>query len=209
MGVLDEAQRDGLPGAAGLLAGQVPQGLGAGQDRHDGVGLVAGDEAVDRRAGVAAHAEDRVQAVLAVGAEQLEGVVAAVVDDDVAGLQGLEMGERGGALVVVGAEVEIDREPGLQAVQAAEQALGVVGLRAGGVVAGVDQRPRQAELGAVDGEYAVAQPERPGLLGAAQDRGVELPEGVLVDLGPGLAHGGVGDRLRLRQGHVQGGALGP
>ena len=27
--------------------------------------------------------------------------------------------------------------------------------------------------------------------------------------GPGLAHGGVGDRLRLRQGHVQGGALGP
>ena len=209
VGVLDEAQRDGLARAAGMLAGQVPQGLGAGQDRHDGVGLVAGDEAVDRRAGVAAHAEDRVQAVLAVGAEQLEGVVAAVVDDDVAGLQGLEMGERGGALVVVGAEVEIDREPGLQAVQAAEQALGVVGLRAGGVVAGVDQRPRQAELGAVDGEYAVAQPERPGLLGAAQDRGVELPEGVLVDLGPGLAHGGVGDRLRLRQGHVQGGALGP
>ena len=46
VGVLDEAQRDGLPGAAGLLAGQVPQGLGAGQDRHDGVGLVAGDEAV-------------------------------------------------------------------------------------------------------------------------------------------------------------------
>ena len=117
VGVLDEAQRDGLPRAAGMLAGQVPQGL-AGQDRHDGVGLVAGDEAVDRRAGVAAHAEDRVQAVLAVGAEQLEGVVAAVVDDDVAGLQGLEMGERGGALVVVGAEVEIDREPGLQAVQA-------------------------------------------------------------------------------------------
>ena len=39
------------------------------------------------------------------------------------------MGACGGALVAVGAEVEVDREPGLQAQQAAEQALRVVGAR--------------------------------------------------------------------------------
>ena len=38
---------------------------------------------------------------------------------------------------------------------------------------------------------------------------MELLEDGLVNLGPGLAHGGVGDRLRLRQGHLEGAALGP
>ena len=79
------------------------------------------------------------------------------------------MGERGGALVGVGAEVEVDREPGLQAEQAAEQALGVVGVLTRGAVAGREERARQGELGAVDGEDAVAEPEGSGLLGAAQD----------------------------------------
>ena len=149
------------------------------------------------------------QAAPEVSAEQFEAVVAAVVDDQVGGRQGLEMGERGGALVGVGAEVEVDREPGLQAEQAAEQALGVVGVLAGGAVAGLEERPRQGELGAVDGEDAVAEPERSGLLGAAQDLGMEAFEDVLVNARPGLAHGGVGDRPLLGQGHVQGAALGP
>ena len=82
-------------------------------------------------------------------------------------------------------------------------------LRAGRGVAGVAQRARQVELGAVDGEDAVAEPGGPGLVGAAQDLGVELLEDGLVNLEPGLAHGGVGDRLRLRQGHLEGAALGP
>ena len=68
---------------------------------------VAVDEAIDGRADVAGEAEDRVQAAPEVGAEQFEGVVAAVVDD---------------------------REAGLQAEQATEQALGVVGVLAGGAV---------------------------------------------------------------------------
>ena len=72
-----------------------------------------------------------------------------------------------------------------------------------------DSTARQVELAAVDGEDAVAPPERPGPVGAAQDLGVELPEDLGVNPRPGLAHGRVGDRLRLRQGHVQGAALGP
>ena len=84
-----------------------------------------------------------------------------------------------------------------------------MGLGAGGGVAGVDERARQVELGAVDGEHAMALPARPGALGTPQDLGLELLEDILVELGPGLAHGGVGDRLRLRQGHVEGAALGP
>ncbi len=209
VGVLDEPQRDGPPARAGILAGQVPEGVRAGQDAHERVRAVAVDEAVDGGADVAGQAEDRVQAAPEVSAEQFEAVVAAVVDDQVGGRQGLEMGERGGALVGVGAEVEVDREPGLQAEQAAEQALGVVGVLAGGAVAGLEERPRQGELGAVDGEDAVAEPERSGLLGAAQDLGMEAFEDVLVNARPGLAHGGVGDRPLLGQGHVQGAALGP
>ncbi len=209
VGVLDEPQRDGSPDAAGILAGQVPEGVRAGQDAHERVGAVAVDEAVDGGADVAGQAEDRVQAAPEVSAEQFEAVVAAVVDDQVGGRQGLEMGERGGALVGVGAEVEVDREPGLQAEQAAEQALGVVGVLAGGAVAGLEERPRQGELGAVDGEDAVAEPEGSGLVGAAQDLGMEAFEDVLVNARPGLAHGGVGDRPLLGQGHVQGTALGP
>ena len=88
MGVLHEPQRDGPPARAGILAGQVPESVPVGQDAHD-----------------------RVQAAPEVGAEQFEGVVAAVVDDQVGGRQGLEMGERGGALVGVGVEVEVDRDP--------------------------------------------------------------------------------------------------
>ena len=87
--------------------------------------------------------------------------------------------------------------------------MGVVGVLAGRSIAGGGQLAGQGELGAVDGEHAVAQPLGPGLVGTAQDLGVELLEDLLVDARPGLAQGGSGDRLRLRQGHVQGAALGP
>lgn len=98
------------------------------------------------------------------GAEQFEAVIAAVVDDDVRRCQGLEMGERGGALVAVGEEVEIDGQLGVQAVQAAQQALRVVRLLAGQGVAGRQQRAGQVQLRAVDGEDAVAVPEGAGLV---------------------------------------------
>ena len=155
MRVLDEAEREGLPVRAGILAGQGRQGSGAGQDGDERVGAVAVDEGIDGGADVAGEAEDGLQSAPPVSPEQFERVVAAVVDEEVGGGQELQMGACGGALVAVGEEVEVDREPGLQAQQAAEQALRVVGVRAGRVVAGCGQRARQVELAAVDGEDGV------------------------------------------------------
>ena len=57
------------------------------------------------------------QAALAVGVQQLEGVVAAVVDDDIAGGEGGEVGQGGAALVAMGVQVEVDREAGAQLVK--------------------------------------------------------------------------------------------
>lgn len=59
------------------------------------------------------------------------------------------MGQRGGALVAVRVQVEVHRQPGLQAQQAAEQALRVVRQRAGRLVVGGGERARQVELAAV------------------------------------------------------------
>ncbi len=207
--VLDEPQRDALPEGAGILAGQVPERVRAGQEAHERVGAVAVEEGIEGGADVAREAEDGLQTAPAVGAEPFEGVLATVVDDEVGSGQSLQMGAGGAAFVGVGAEVEIDGQPGVQAEQAGEQAWGVVGVLAGRSLAGGGQLAGQGELGAVDGEHAVAQPLGPGLVGTAQDLGVELLADLLVEARPGLAQGGIGDRLRLRQGHVQGAALGP
>ena len=64
-----------------------------------------------------------------VGVQQLEGVVTAVVDDDIAGGERPEVGQGRQALVAMGEQVEIDRDAGAQLVEAAEQALRVVGVR--------------------------------------------------------------------------------
>ena len=120
------------------------------------------DEGLERRVGVALQAEHGVQAALGVGVQQGEGVVAAVIDDDVAGGEGVEMQPGGTALVSVGVQAEVDRQAGVQPVQATEQALRVVGRRGGCAVAGLDERAGQVELGAVDGEGAVAQPQAVG-----------------------------------------------
>ena len=60
------------------------------------------DEGIERRVSVALQAEHGVQAALGVGVQQGEGVVAAVIDDDVAGGEGVEMQPGGTALVSVG-----------------------------------------------------------------------------------------------------------
>ena len=75
------------------------------------------------------------QAALGVGVQQGEGVVAAVIDDDVAGSERVEMQAGGAALVGVGVQAEVDRQAGAQPVQAGEQALRAVGRRGGGAVA--------------------------------------------------------------------------
>ena len=89
----------------------------AGQDRHERVAAVAEHELAEEGVGVALQAEDRVQAALAVGVQQLEGVVAAVVDDDIAGGEGGEVGQGGAAFVAMGVQVEVDREAGAQLVK--------------------------------------------------------------------------------------------
>ena len=93
------------------------------------------DEGIERRVGVALQAEHGVQAALGVGVQQGKGVVAEVIDDDVAGGEGVEMQPGGTALVSVGVQAEVDRQAGVQAVQATEQALRVVGRRGGCAVA--------------------------------------------------------------------------
>ena len=209
MGVLHQPQPQRAPTRAGVLAGQLAQAVPAGQDVE---ALLAGrrvDERVDGGADAARQAKDGLQAAFLMGPEKFEAVVAAIVDDQVGSAQSVEMEQGGGALVAVREEVEIDRDAGLQPEQATEQALGVVGLRAGRAVAGCGQWAGQVQFGAVDGEHPVAVPETGGQVGAAEDLGMELLEDLLVDARAGLAHRGVGDRLGLGQGHVQGAALGP
>ena len=100
---------------------------------------------------------------------------------------------------------------GAQLVEAAEQALGVVGGRRGQGVAGLEQGARQVELGAVDGEQAGALPEagRRARRHLLQDGVVQLAEDGGADLGAGFADGGGRDRPRLGQLQPQQAALLP
>ncbi len=72
------------------------------------------------------------------------GVVAAVVDDHVCGGHGGEMGERGGTLIAVGMQVEVDGKFRGQFVEATQQTLRIVGSFLRQAVAGAEQRTRRA-----------------------------------------------------------------
>ena len=124
-GVLDEAHPAGLEGGLRALA----QRVGAGRDGDRVIGAVAEDEVAEQGGGVPLEAEDGLQAAFGVGVQQLEGVVTAVVDDDIAGGERPEVGQGRQALVAMGEQVEVDRDAGAQLVEAAEQALRVVGVR--------------------------------------------------------------------------------
>ena len=60
------------------------QRVGAGRDGDRVIGAVAEDEVAEQGGGVPLEAEDGLQAACGVGVQQLEGVVTAVVDDDIA-----------------------------------------------------------------------------------------------------------------------------
>ena len=92
------------------------------------VGEVPHAVALPQRVG-AGRDGDRVIGAVGVGVQQLEGVVTAVVDDDIAGGERPEVGQGRQALVAMGEQVEVDRDAGAQLVEAAEQALRVVGVR--------------------------------------------------------------------------------
>ena len=124
-GVLDQPHPQRTPVGRGLLAA----GVSGRCERHERLVAVRLNEGIERRVGVALQAEHGVQAALGVGVQQGEGVVAAVIDDDVAGGEGVEMQPGGTALVRVGVQAEVDRQAGVQPVQATEQALRVVGRR--------------------------------------------------------------------------------
>ena len=77
-------------------------------------------------------------------------------------------------------------------------------------IAGFEQRARQGEFGAVDGEDAVPAPEVVGGLGAAaQDGGMELAEDLWIDLVAGAGDGGGRDRVGLGQRHCEVAAVVP
>ena len=67
------------------------------------------------------RAEDAMQAAFEVGLQELEGIVAAVIDE-------IAEGQRCLPLIAVSEEVEVDGPAGPQLREAAEQGLRVVGL---------------------------------------------------------------------------------
>ena len=199
--VLDQSRAHGPQGGLRLLAA----GVVTGPDGDELVSALAAHEVGDEGAGVGLQAEEGVQAAQHVVVQQQEGVVAAVVDDDSAGAQGGQVGQRGGALVGVGGQVDVDGQAGAQLVQAAEQALRVVGAGGGSAVAVVAQRAGQVQLGAVDGEDGVAAPQPAGSVGrrARENRVVDVPEGLVADLGPGVADRGDRHGPGAGQGQLQ------
>ena len=114
-------------------------------------------------------------------------------------------------------EIEVDRQLEPQLVQAADQALRVVGIVRRRPVAFRDQWTRQVHLRAVDGEDPVPSPQFAGLSSIRpaasgnllEDPGMKNLENVLVQLGPGVAHGRCRHRRRLRQFDPQRPALVP
>src|SRR5207253_9720481 len=84
--------------------------------------------------------------------------VPSVVDDDVIGLQNLQVAHGAVPFVGMGGDVEIKGQLGLQLIEATEQALRIVGGSGGSRVVASEQLSCQVDLGAVDGNRAMAEP---------------------------------------------------
>ncbi len=126
-----------------------------------------------------------------------EGVVAPVVDDDIAFGSMVEVHEGGCPLVLVVEQVEVDRDAVIEPVECADHALGVVGAVAH-TIAVLCEFPGQGDLRAVDGESPVTLPQR-ALGTVGEDLRVQALERGLVELLPRLAGRRCRWRLRLRQ----------
>ena len=89
--------------------------------------------------------------------------------------------------------------------------MGIVRGLGGQAVAVVEQRAGQVQLGAVDGEDAMAAPQRARVVArrVLQDGAVDAQERLRVDLGPRAAQGAGRNRLGLRQRDVELAALVP
>ena len=203
----DEAGVPGLVGDQADAVGHAPQALRRifGRPDADGPFVFAGvHEVVEVRVGVPLDAEDGVRAPFGMGVEESERIVSAVVDYDVVRLQVFEVPEGGGPLVGVAVQVEVDGRLCSEAVERAEQALRVVGVLVRQPVSVLQQLPRHVDLAAVDGEEPMPLPAPVAVVfaGRVEDGAVDLPEGVLVELLPGLAGGGDGRGTVGRHGHA-------
>ena len=78
--------------------------------------------------------------------------VSSVVNDDVIGLENLQVTNGAEPFVGVRDEVEIEGQPGLELIEATEQALRIMSGFAGSGVAASEQLPGQIDLGAIDGK---------------------------------------------------------
>ena len=125
--VFDESQGDGPGFGLGVFPARTAKRVGPRGDGGELILLASRDEVVERGSGISLQTEQRMHAPLRMRQQHSVGVVAAVVDDHVSDGQGGEMGERGGALIAVGMQVEVDGKFRGQFVEATQQALRVVG----------------------------------------------------------------------------------
>ena len=131
--VPDQADTEGLALECAVIFGRV--------DRDGQVGLVRGNEVVEGRISLVFDAEHEVTPGLQMGARHGEGVIAAVIHDDIAFCAVLKVGESGQSLVLVGEQREVDRDPIMEPVEDAKQALRIMGA-VGDAVAMVREVPR-------------------------------------------------------------------
>ncbi len=125
--VFDEPQGDGPGYGLGILPAQTAKRIGSRCDGDELILPASCDEVVECGSGISLQTEQGMHAPLRMRQQHPVGVVAAVVDDDVSCSHGGEMGERGGALIAVGMQVEVDGEFRGQFVEATQQALRIVG----------------------------------------------------------------------------------
>src|SRR5438132_8961395 len=109
------------------------------QQRDLRVGFCAGKERFDLIVAIFLEPEDGVDAGLGVPMKQDIREVPSVVDDDVIGLQNLQVAHGAEPFVGMGGEVEIKGQLGLQLIEATEQALRIVGVGGGSGVAASEQ----------------------------------------------------------------------
>ena len=88
----------------------------------------------------------------AMAMEQEVRKVSSVVDDHVLALEKLQVADGAEPFAGVRGQIEIDGQPGMELVEATQQALRIVGGLAGSAVAASEQLPGQIELGAIDGK---------------------------------------------------------
>ena len=133
--------------------------------------------------------------------EQDIGEVSSVVNDDVTGLENLQMADGAEPFVGMRGEVEIEGQLGFQLVEATEQALRIVGGLGGSGVAASEQFPGQIDPGAIDGKEPMAEPQVARGIGGVggEDFLVGALEDGFVELLPGRAERGGRDAAFLRQ----------